>query len=75
MPRRTPSYRGTDSERRFERIEEWIAELQNEIRGEVWWELWELSKRVMALERTCKPQKVRHGNRTESPSQRKRRNA
>ena len=61
MPRRA---RGSDAELndRFETIEERLAELQTEMRGELWYEVWQLSRRVLALERK-KPKRSRQSRR------------
>ena len=47
------SHRQDDIERRFEKFEERLAELYGGANGigQVWWELWDLTKRVLALER------------------------
>ena len=59
MPRRSDA----SLDRRFEMIEQRVAELRGDLNGEFWWELFDLSKRVLALEKCCKkPQTVRKSN-------------
>ena len=50
-----PRHRSDASlDRRFELIEQRVAELRGDLNGEFWWELFDLSKRVLALEKCCK---------------------
>lgn len=45
------SFRGRSVDKRFEMIEARLADMQTGSEGvdEMWWELWELSKRVIRL--------------------------